>query len=106
MAGQTTHHPGGYEKRDANVRWITIVAIVMIVLIIFFAVALNELFIVTKEEMIQKEVLEPQSPELLKLRSWEDSVLSTYELIDTVNSYYRIPVDSAMSLLYGKATTR
>jgi hypothetical protein len=35
----------------------------------------------------------------ISLQKQEDSVLSTYQLIDSANRIYRIPIDSAMALL-------
>lgn len=91
-------HPGGYEKKDTNVKVVAWVAVTVIILVIIFAVILNELYVVTKEEVIREAVLEPVPASVLELRAYEDSVLNSYELIDTAAGIYRIPIDSAMKL--------
>ncbi len=43
------------------------------------------------------------SNQRIALNSREDSILTTYALIDTINLIYRMPVDSAMHLLVNES---
>ncbi len=109
MSDQNNEHndrPSGYEKKDANVRFIAIVALVLIVVIAGIGVMLNELFLITTEDAIQDAVLSVDSEELAKLRAHEDSLLSSYELLDTSSGVWRIPIDSAIEIVAGENNSK
>ena len=89
----------GYEEKDANVRAILVTAIVSVVVIALIVVALYRYFISTREEVYQQQVLQTVSRDLLELTRLEDSVLSSYELLDSINGTYRVPIERAMELL-------
>ncbi len=93
----------GYEKQDVSVRPVIIVAIATILIVSISAILLNEYFVVTTEELIFEAVLEPESPDLIELRASEQVELTTYQLIDTSENRWRIPVDSAIRLLIEEA---
>ena len=65
-------NPKGYEKRDVNVRYTAIIAFLAVLLIGFFAVGLNDLFLFTLEDVVREQVLSPLSDDLLKLRAEEE----------------------------------
>lgn len=98
------HSVAGYEKKDANVRAIVLTAIVSVVVMALMVVALNNFFVTTHEEIYQQQVLQPVSRDLIELRRVEDSVLSTYELIDPQERTYRVPISRAMELLLEEST--
>ena len=92
-------HPSGYEKSDTSIKSILIVTIATVLFIVVSVILLYDYFIATKEAVIYDQVLRPEAVELVELRKAEDSILTTYELIDTTNRTYRIPIQRAMELL-------
>jgi hypothetical protein len=93
----------GYEKRDLNARLIVIVALIALILLAASVYVVDEFFQISKEEQIEKVVLQPVSAQLRELRSHEDEVLSTYQVIDATNGIYQIPIDRAMEILANQA---
>jgi len=91
-------HPSGYEKRDTSIRSILVTAIVTVAVIVVCIIVLYDYFISTREAVIYDQTLRPEVVELVALRAAEDSLLTTYELIDTLNQTYRIPIERAMEL--------
>jgi hypothetical protein len=89
----------GYEKKDANVRVITLTAIVSVAVVIVTIIGLDSFFTATQEEIYQEQVLRTLPVDLIALRQIEDSVLTSYELLDSQNQSYRIPIARAMELL-------
>lgn len=110
MNDQQMNHPENpkaYEKKDASVRWITLVALALILVIGFFYVILNEYYIVTHEEIVQESVLAPESDTLMALLAWEDSVLSNYgKITDSNGTRYYMPIDSAIKKFVEKEASR
>ncbi|MBD3402816.1 hypothetical protein GF420_07960 [candidate division GN15 bacterium] len=88
-----------YEERDVSVPWITTIALIVIGIIVVFVIVLNEYFLVTKERLIDEQVLQVQSPALRELRAREDKELNSYEVLDAEAGVYQIPIDRAMELL-------
>ena len=99
-------HPSGYETKDTNVRKLTLFAFLTVLFVAVSAVVLNEYFVLTREGLYYEQVLKPVSEDYSKLQARDDSLLTTYELIDTAGQVYRIPVDSAMKLTVQEASTR
>ena len=89
----------GYEKKDANIRAIALTAVVSIVVVVLIIIALNSFFVSTQEEIYQQQVLQRVSRDLIELRAVEDSILTTYELLDPEQGIYRIPITRAMELM-------
>ena len=92
-----------YEKSDVDPKGLFISALVTIVVVIIIIVAMNEIFISTKEQQIYKSVLSVESIELRELRARETSVLTGYKVLDEKKGIYRIPIDRAMQLEADKA---
>ncbi|MEW5794789.1 MAG: hypothetical protein AB1772_00380 [Candidatus Zixiibacteriota bacterium] len=92
-------HPSGYETRDTSIRGIIITSVVTVVVIVILVIAMYDYFIKTREEVFYEQALKPQSPELKELRRIEDSVLTSYELIDSASGTFRIPITQAMGLI-------
>lgn len=88
----------GYEKKDINVKKSVIVGLLIVLFIVVSLIGVNELFTYEKEKIIYNQVLKPESISLKELKAREDSILTSYELVDTVKQYYRIPLDSAKAL--------
>lgn len=93
----------GYEKQDANVRAIVVTAIVSVLVLVVVVLALDRYFVVTQEEIYQEQVLRTVPHELLELRRVEDSVLNSYELLDSLTKTYRVPIDRAMDIIVEEA---
>lgn len=92
-------HPSGYEKRDTSIRSILVTTIITVVVLVVSIVVIYDYFITTREAVIYDQSLRPEAVELVALRAAEDSILTSYELIDTLHGTYRIPIDRAMELL-------
>lgn len=90
---------GGYEKRDVSVKHIAFFTILTLVLIVASVFMLNEYFIVVQENVTYELSLEPESPELIELKAYEDSVMTTYGFSDSTKTSYRIPIEKAMEIM-------
>jgi hypothetical protein len=97
-------HPGGYEKKDTNVKKMALSALGTVAFIALASVVLNEYFVITEEQVYYEQVLRPVARDYQALRAREDSVLTTYELLDTAEQIYRVPIDSAMKLTAQEAS--
>lgn len=94
----------GYEKKDVDIKGIVITGIAVTVFIVVSVIALNEYFISERESVVQEVVLKPQSVELKKLRANEDKTLESYELLDSNENIYRIPLEKAMEIVADENT--
>lgn len=92
-------HPSGYEKRDVNVKALTIVAIVTVLVVVAMVVFVYNFFSEKRDEIVFEQQLLPKSQELLDLHAHEDSVLTNYRVLDSANGTYSIPIDSAIEIL-------
>ena len=99
-----TQSSDGYEKRDTNIRAIVLTGIVSIVVIVIIVIALNSFFVTTRENVYQQQVLQPVSRDLIELTRVEDSVLTTFEMLDPTRRTYRVPIEYAMKLLVEEST--
>ena len=95
-------HSGGYEKRDVNVKNITVFTLIFIVVLAIILTMVNEWFIKTKEDLYYEMVLKPKNQELLQLHAREDSLLNSYGIADSTGAF-RIPIDSAMAKVAAEA---
>ena len=93
----------GYEKRDANTRAITIGLIVGVLIIVVTLIGLEQLYVLTREEVVKENVLSQMDPRLRELHAQETRILTTYGVIDKAKGVYRIPVDRAMELMVEEA---
>lgn len=106
MADMSHDHHGarfGYEKRDANLKGITIVSLAGVLLLILAIVFVDDIFVLTKEQIIYETVLRPESVPLRDLRAREDEVLYSYKKLDSAGGVYQIPIDRAMQVLADEA---
>ena len=99
-------HPSGYEQRDTNVGKIVLIAVLTVLFVTVSSVVLHEYLVMTKEQLVYELVLQPVAADYVQLRAQEDSVLTTYALIDSATQTYRIPVDSAMKLVAAEAASQ
>jgi hypothetical protein len=96
----------GYERRDANLKWIFGVGLVGVVLVVAIVVFLNEYFIMTRESLVYESVLRPESAKLRELRAREDEILNSYGAVNAQNGVYRIPIDRAMQIVANEAFSK
>ncbi len=89
----------GYEKSDVSLKAVFIGSVIFIVLLVALLIGASEYFTSYKENLIQEVVLKPESDKLLKLRAYEDNVLTSYGVVDKNSDIYRIPIDQAISLI-------
>jgi hypothetical protein len=104
MASQKHRNPSeqgksGYETRDVNILKIVGVGLVSVVLLAIILIALREFFIATTKKQYYEVVLKPESEALKKSRERENEILSSYKVIDQEKGIYRIPIDSAISIM-------
>ncbi|OGC10226.1 hypothetical protein A2V82_05860 [candidate division KSB1 bacterium RBG_16_48_16] len=92
-----------YEKTDVNVKKLFLVTLVVLVFVVIVIVAMNELFIFSKESQVYQAVLKPESAELRDLRAKEAEALHTYKALDAAKGVYQIPIDRAMALIAEEA---
>ncbi len=93
----------GYEKRDATSSGIFIGILFGAILIAVVAWGMNELYVMTREEVVTEQVLQQRDPRIGELRAAEERKLNNYELLDEETGTVRIPIDRAMHLLVERA---
>ena len=94
---------GGYEKKDVNIKSTLIVTAALVAFIVISLLFLNEYFLMEKEDIVLKQQLEPESISLAELTAHEDSVLTSYGVIDKEAGVYRIPLAQALELVAQEA---
>lgn len=94
---------GGYEKSDVKARNLFLASIIVIALIVVILVAMNEIFISSREKVVHEVVLSKKSAELRELRAREAEILGNYELLDPQTGRYRIPIERAMEVMAEEA---
>ena len=98
-ADEHNDHPRGYEKQDASVKAVAITAVVSLIMLALAGVALWDFYVATREKVVFEQELQPTSQQLIELHKLEDSVLTTYQFVDSTKGIYRIPIDRAMELM-------
>jgi hypothetical protein len=93
----------GYEKSDVSAKNLFLMTVVIVIAVILIIVALNEIFISTREDQVYRAVLQPESKELRELRVRETETLNSYKVLDPDAKKYQIPIDRAMELLADEA---
>lgn len=102
MSGQNIKD-SGYEKRDVSAVKIIlygILGVIAVVIVIFF---IWEVFSATRERLVQKMILEPQSAAIRELRARETEELNSYKLLDAEKGTYQIPIERAIELMADEA---
>ncbi|MBU1320512.1 MAG: hypothetical protein KKG33_04350 [candidate division Zixibacteria bacterium] len=102
----TNQDSSGYEKSDANLKFIFGVSIVGIVIIVAIVVFLSEYFLYTKETLIYETVLSPESSKLREVRAHEDEILNSYGVINADKGIFRVPIDRAMEIEANEAFSK
>ncbi len=97
------HASGGYEKRDVNLRNLSILTLIIVVSVVAISVGLYDYFTGVKEELLYETHMKPQSVELRELRAREAEALGSYTVIDSSAGQYQIPIDRAIELVADEA---
>lgn len=92
-----------YEKRDANLKVIGLVTAATALFVILSVIVVDNIFVLTKEQIIYDTVLKPESISYRDLRAREDEVLNAYKVVDAAKGIYQIPIDRAMQLVADEA---
>ncbi len=95
----TEHGSAGYEKKDVNVRAVILAAAVIVVIIVVSLVFVDQYVIYQNEQAIYENRLQPDNPQLLELRQYEDAELNACKLLDSTGMWYQIPIERAMELV-------
>ena len=95
--------PSGYEKQDVSVSKVVLWGVMSILVVIVVIIWGLDYFTAVKEEIVQEQVLSPQSVALRELRAREAEELGSYKLLDSAAGVYRIPIDRAMELMADEA---
>jgi len=96
---QQQHTSEGYERRDIDLRKILTVSAICIVFVVVSIVALDEYFTFYKERVYYETALVPLAQDFLALQAEEDSLLTNYTRVDSLDGVYRIPIEKAMELV-------
>lgn len=75
---------------------LTFVGIILIVVLVIFAMVLFDYYAFNSSQEAAKNAVFYNIEEL---RAMDKEILSTFEVIDTENGVYRVPVDSAITLV-------
>lgn len=98
-ADEHNDHPGGYEKQDASVKAVALTTLVSLLMLGLASVALWDFYVSTRERVVFEQELKPTSQQLIELHKLEDSVLTTYQFVDSTTGIYRIPINRAIELM-------
>ncbi len=100
-------HSGGvdYERKDAKPLMLGITLTVGLVLLGISLIGINEMFILTREKMVDDVAMKPESSILRDVRAHEEQILTTYGVVDSAKNVYRIPIERAMQLMADEAYT-
>ena len=93
----------GYERRDINIKRVLLAAAIIIGILLFSVIMLNEMFMIVKEDIVYQQFLSPESERLNRINAREDSVLNSYGVIAEEKGKYRIPVEKAMEIIAEEA---
>ena len=94
-----TQNSSGYEKSDVKPVNLFVAAGIILVVLVVLIVAINELFLSSKEQMIYDVVLSKESAELRDILAKDAEKLNNYKVLDAEKGVYQIPIDRAMEVL-------
>lgn len=92
-----------HESTDADLKGITIVTVVSLVILTVSLVLLDDLFVLWVEKDKQAYVYSVESVELREIRAAEAEKLGSFALVDAEKGAYRVPIDHAMKLIVDEA---
>lgn len=84
---------------NSKTKWLVIAVFISVIFLVVIFIFLNEYNIASREEVTREQKQFTQPAMLSKMRAREDSLLTTYGVIDSTAGVYRIPVNRAMELI-------
>jgi len=93
----------GYEKRDVKARGIVIGLVAGVLIVSAAIIGLTQLYIMTREEIVQENVLSKPDPRLRELNAEETRILNSYAIVDSAKGVVRIPIERAMEVMVEEA---
>lgn len=101
----TEHRTGGYDKKDVNVRVVLLVSAVIVVIVAGSLVWVDQWVTRMNEQAVYENMLKPENPLLLELRTREAAELGRYRVLDSTGQVYQIPIDRAMEVVIEQYTS-
>ncbi len=92
-----------FEDEGVNYTKIVIIGVLGLGLFVASLFLLDDIFSLEREKEILKVDLGIPSEQLKAMHNNENSILSSYKLLDPDKAVYRIPIDRAMRLVAGEA---
>ncbi|MCP4583683.1 MAG: hypothetical protein GY839_18895 [candidate division Zixibacteria bacterium] len=90
-------------KENLNLTWLVIATFMSVVFLVVVFIILNEYNIASREEVLRGQ-MRIEQPVMLRLTlAREDSLLTSYGVVDSANAVYRIPISRAMELIAAQA---
>lgn len=71
----------------------------LFLVIVISGIGLANLLKLNTAHQLESKVLSTQNPELQEIKSRDETLLNSYDVIDTGKGVYRIPIQKAMDLL-------
>jgi hypothetical protein len=87
-----------YDKTEAKTGHVAAIGIVGILLLVIAMYWIFQYFRATTEKQMERAALTP-SMDLEQLHAREDSILSSYGVIDSAKGIYQIPIQQAMKIM-------
>lgn len=84
---------------NPNLKWLVIATFVSVVILILSFIIINECNVASQEEVLSAQINTKQPAMLQQDRTREDSLLTSYEVLDSAQAIYRIPINRAMELI-------
>lgn len=101
---QNNHDAARHEKTDVDVKSITLITIVSVVILIISLVLIEDVFVLWVENDKSEYVYSVESAKLQEVRAAELEKLSSYGVVDSAKSVYRVPIDHAMQIVAEEAS--
>ena len=88
---------------NLGMRWLLIATFASVVFLVVIFIILNEYNVASREEVLSGQI-DTKRPAMLR-QTWarEDSLLTSYGVVDSANAIYRIPINRAMELIATQA---
>lgn len=107
MTKQTHDHQhnsghSGIEPDNLPVGTIGWALLILVFIVAGTMIAVNQLYWFTSTKAVQTTELDQPNRLLQELNASDESVLTTYDVIDQTKGVYRLPIDEAMKLFVQK----
>ena len=97
------HEIPGYEKSPINLKLVSLIGVLFVLLLVVISVGTRNFFIKDKDQVIYDQQLQPVSAKLRETRAREEGLINRYKVLDKTAGIYQIPVDRAMAILADRA---